>query len=312
MNFIRTTRISVSLNFVNCSRHTRTCSASTLMSDRSAMSASAEAQTTVRHIPADLDVALASPDWRRDVTWPVSLAEANRVGRDQMRAALRWTNKHDDALLRDSALLALPLILSYARAIVLAALAVSRAAHSGARLVGRAPELIYLQGGEGPLPARTEPTLPPEPFRFPLLRRLARIRTWSGLTRLPRALLAPDAVAVSHNKLLRAIAAKSAQALGLSHAELILDVARRRSHINPVVADSAAKLASVILGAAPEIDEPFRERAFALVVAMARPNLKKAALDMAALRSARLPDEIWTGSGGLYAPRALGLEVLRR
>ena len=276
------------------------------------MSALAEARAALRDIPADIDMALASPGWRRNVTWPVSLAEANRVGRAQMRAALTWANKLDDALLRDSALLALPLILSYARAIVLTALAVSRAARSNARLAGTAPELIYLQRGEGPLPSRTDPTLPPEPFRFPLLRRLARMRTWSGLTRLPRALFAPDAVAVSHNQLLRAVAAKSRQAIGFSHAELILDAARRRSHVNPVVPDSAAKLASAILGAAPQIDEPYRERVFALVVAMARPHLRKAVADMAALRSAPLPGEIWTGSGGLYAPRAVGLEVLRR
>jgi hypothetical protein len=276
------------------------------------MSALAEARMALRDIPADIDVALASPDWRRHVTWPVGLAEANRVGRGQMRAALHWANKLDDALLRDSALLALPLILSYARAIVLAALAVSRAARAGARLVGTAPELIYLQDGKGPLPARTDPTLPPEPFRFPLLRRLARMRTWSGLMRLPRALLAPGAVAVSHNQLLCAVAAKSRQAVGFSHAELILEAARRRGHVNPVVVDNAAKLASAILGATPEIDEPFRERTFALIVAMARPNLRKAVADMGALRSAPLPEEIWTGSGGLYAPRAIGLEVLRR
>ena len=178
------------------------------------MSALAEARITLRDIPADIDVALASPGWRRHVTWPVGLAEANRVGSDQMRAALHWADKLDDALLRDSALLALPVILSYARAIVLAALAVSRAARSGARLAGTAPELIYLQRGEGPLPARTDPTLPPEAFRFPLLRRLARMRTWSGLTRLPRALLAPDAVAVSHNPLLCAAAACAKRAIG--------------------------------------------------------------------------------------------------
>ena len=60
------------------------------------------------------------------------------------------------------------------------------------------------------------------------------------------------------------------------------------------------------------LDEPYRRRAFDLVEAMARAHLKKAVFDMSALRSEPLPDEIWTGSGGLYAPRAVGLEVLRR
>ncbi len=250
------------------------------------MSALAEARTTLRAIPADLDVALAKPGWRSQVAWPVSLAEANRIGSDQMRAALQWAGKLDDALLRDSALLALPVILSYGRAIVLAALAVSRAARAGARLVSTAPELVYLQSGEGPLPARTDPVLPPVAVRFPLLRRLARMRTWTGLARLPRALLSPDAVAVSHNPLLCAVAADARQAIGFHHAEIILDAARRRFSATPVAADCALELARVILGESVIRDEPYRRRTFELLEAMAQAHLKKAAVDMSALRSA--------------------------
>src|SRR5258707_15308837 len=156
---IRVTQISPMRTSPRCSQPGRICWPSIPMSDRRNMSALAEARITPHEIAADIDAALASPDWRSHVSWPVSLAEANRIGREQARAALRSVAGIDDDLLRDSALLALPVILSYARAIVLAAAAVSRAARNGAKLVGRAPELIYLQGGQGPLPARTEPVL---------------------------------------------------------------------------------------------------------------------------------------------------------
>ena len=69
-----------------------------------------------------------------------------------------------------------------------------------------------------------------------LLRRLARMRTWTAPARLPRALLRPDAVAVSHNPLLCAVAANAGRAVGFRHAETMLDAARRRA--GPVSASS--------------------------------------------------------------------------
>ncbi len=275
------------------------------------MSALAEAPPALREIAADIDAALARADWRRNVAWPVGLAEASRIGSEQMRAALLWARQGDDALLRGASMLALPVILSYARAIVLAALAAERAARTGARLAGAAPEFAYLQDGEGRPPARSEAILAPVAVRWPLLRRLARMRTWTALPWLPRALLRPDAVAVSHNPLLCAVAASEGRAVGFQHADTILDAARAPAGAPPHRTEQASALAHVIVGDAV-LDEPYRQRAFDLVEATARVHLERALADMAALRAAPLPDEIWTGSGGLYAPRALGLEVLRR
>jgi hypothetical protein len=275
------------------------------------MSALAEAPPALREIAADIDTALTRADWRRNVAWPVDLGQACRLGSEQMRAALQWARQRDDALLRDASLLALPVILSYARAIVLAALAAERAARAGARLAGAAPEFAYLQEGEGRPPARSEAILAPEPVRLPLLRRLARMRTWTALPRLPRALLRPDAVAVSHNPLLCAVAASEGKAVGFQHAETTLGAARVRAGAPPHRPEQASALAHVIVGD-DVLAEPYRRRAFELVEATARVHLERALADMAALRAAPLPDEIWSGSGGLYAPRALGLEVLRR
>jgi hypothetical protein len=70
-------------------------------------------------------------------------------------------------------------------------------------------------------------------------------------------------------------------------------------------------LARQIVGAT-SLDEPWRERALRLVEAVSLAHMCKAARDLSALRSVPLPAEVWTGSGGLYASRAVGLEVLRR
>jgi hypothetical protein len=276
------------------------------------MSALAEARPKLQEIAADIDTALAHTDWRRRVSWPVGLAEASRIGSAQMRAALSWAQEErEDDLLRDAGLLALPVILGYARAIVLAALATERAARAGARIDAAAPEFAYLRGGQGRPPARHEAILSPVAVRSPLLRRIARMGTWTAPARLPRALMRPQAVAVSHNSLLCATAMNEGRAVGFRHAETILGTARRRTGASPPAVGHAMALAQVLAGDSV-LDESYRSRALDLIATTAQVHLDKALADMAALRNVRLPDEIWSGSGGLYAPRAVGLEVLRR
>jgi hypothetical protein len=158
---------------------------------------------------------------------------------------------------------------------------------------------------------RTEPVLPPSKFGLSYARRVARMRSWTTLSRMPRALLSPGVVAVSHNSLLRDLAQREIRGVGFRHAETILDRARRRAAKAPDVGDTARALAGKIVGIA-SLREPYRERALRLVEAVAQAHLTKAARDMIALRQVSLPNEIWTGSGGLYAPRAVGLEILRR
>ena len=268
-------------------------------------------ENNVPGIPADIDTALGQPGWRRNVRWPVGLAEANAICVKQVGDALAVTRKLEDPLIQDAALLALPVVLAYGRAIVLAALAIGRAERDGSAIAGTAAELDYLQTGEGPLPVRTEPILPAARFALSYARRLARMRSWTPMSRMPHALLAPRAVAISHNPLLRDAAQRESRGVGFRHAETILDAARRKSAKVPDTGDTARRLAATIVETAL-LDEPFRARALRLVEAVAQAHLHKAARDMTVLRQVRLPEEIWTGSGGLYAPRAIGLEVMRR
>lgn len=265
----------------------------------------------VQDVPADLQAAEALADWRNHVRWPIGIDEANRICAAQMREALKWAGSLDAGLPRDSALLALPDILGYGRAIVLLALAVSRAQEWGIRLVGSDPELSYLQSGQGPLPDRSAPILPPEKVRFQLARRFMRIRSWSSPLRTVNAFINPTAVAISHNSLLRKAAAGAQGAVGFRHAGLILDAALRQSNDTAAMRHDASRLAHAILADTIR-DDACRSRAADLLQAVAGSHFAKAVRTMQALRVAHLPETVWAGSGGLYPLRAVGLEILRR
>lgn len=261
--------------------------------------------------PADLDAALAQPHWRRTVGWPLGLAESNRVCVQQVRDTLALMRRIDDPLMRDATNLALPVLLAYSRAIVLAAAAIETASRDGTTLDGTVAEFDYLMTGDGPLPVRAEPILPPPRFNFSYARRVARMRSWTPLARVPRALVSPRAVALGHNPLLRAVAREERGAVGFRHAETILDLVRRKTVPATDVSDASRELASIIVDSA-KVSSDYRNRALQLVEAVSNSHIGRAARDLMALRSVALPAEVWTGSGGLYAPRAIGIEVLRR
>jgi hypothetical protein len=270
----------------------------------------ADAKTTVlEDVPVELDAALGRADWRQRIAWPLSLVEANKIAAEQVSRALDWTYGLGDNLVRDATLLALPNILAYGRAIIFLALAINRA--SRVRFTGSSPELRYLFTGDGEPPARAAPVLAPVQASLPFLRRVARVKSWTRLSRSPHALLYPAAVAVSHNPLLRAVAAKDTRAIGFCHGDALLGKARAVVAHYPSLEGPASELADALLGHAV-LEEPYRQRALALLRAVAAVHLRRAVHDMAGLRALSLPDEVWSGSGGLYAPRAVGLEVLRR
>jgi hypothetical protein len=264
-----------------------------------------------REAVIDFEATRLDADWRSRVWWPVSMAEVSFIGEGQVRRALGFAAACDDTLARDAVLLALPTILGYARAVVAAAVATGRAQAQGRRFVGMAPEFAYLATGEGEVPVRAKPILAAVQANFLLARRLARLATWTPARKLPKAFLAPDAVAVNHNELLIAGARQSGKAIGFRHAQAFLDQARQQGRAGPGTGGLENLLAAAVLGQ-DVTEEPYRTRALNILTALCRAHLDGAFRDMQALRGAHLPEEIWSGSGGLYAARAVGLEALRR
>ena len=264
-----------------------------------------------RQAVVDFETTRADADWRSQLWWPVSMSAAKQIGEGQVRRTLGFAATLDDALQRDAVLLGLPNILGYARAVVATAIASARAAEQGYELVGAAPELAYLVNGEGDVPVRTKPVLASPRPRYALARRVARLSSWTPAWRLPWALLAPAAVAVNHNELLIAAAKRGSKPVGFRHAQALLDQARRERDATSDTEGLAQGLATAVLGN-DLAEEPYRSRTLEMLMALARAHLDNAMRDLQGLRFVPLPEEIWSGSGGLYAGRAIGLEVLRR
>jgi hypothetical protein len=271
-----------------------------------------KALSSLSAVSSDLDTALGEVDWRENIAWPVAIEEANNIARSQARHGLDYVRTIDDRLVRDTSLLALPTILAYSRAIYMAGLALDRAGSGGPSYRGAAPEFVYLRDGEGPPPARSKLVLPPRPIRLSLARRIARIRSWSSWAKVPGALFTPSGVAITHNPLLCHEAALSGENIGFIHAESMLQGVRSDAlQTSPELDTIIRSLAGALLKDS-ELADPYLSRVRTLFETLARTHLQTANIDMRSLREKKLPETIWSGSGGIYAARAVGLEVLRR
>src|ERR1041385_3825193 len=277
MRSIRTRQTLATQICASCSNPTATFSRSIRISRRTnIMGFASISPLSVSDVPADIDAALSQPDWRNRLMWPVSLREAQSISTEQTRDALAFAGRIGDASLRDVVLLALPTILAYARAIVLAALAVDRAARGKIRLIGSAPELDYLRTGEQLPAGREELILPPIKIGLPLARRIARVHSWSGFSRLFRAVTRPDILAVGHNELLCAAAARETRAVGFQYPEVILGLRRLGMAVD--FSDTVSEFAAAMLGNVA-FNEPYRSRACDLLQAVVGVQLRKSADD---------------------------------
>lgn len=269
--------------------------------------------------PYDLAAVEAAADWRDHMAWPVSFAESFALGRRLSRALLGWLNAEGDDDRRDTVLLAAGFIMAYALAVAERALAVDGERRGGVRFPGSVPELDYLRG-VGPeaappaLDLRFGPPMLARP-RHTILRRIARVASWSSGPALARRLLAPEAVAISHNALLRDCARQDKTHVGFRHAEEIYaDIRQRSAGVAPVcptdgLADEIAQHLSVAAELSPDVGRRFHR----LVLSISESFIAKAARELAAARNSRLiPTVLWSGSAGYWPARCIAIEALRR
>lgn len=274
---------------------------------------------TLHIVPFDLAAIREEPDWRGTLAWPLSHTHAFAAGRTGLRAFLSFMNHLGDDKLRRVTLLAGGRIGAVGRALAEAALCVQEEARAGIRLIGGPAELDILRGEQPPAEKKSwQADAPFKPMASPhwlWLRRVARTASLAPLWRVPSALLAPAVTAVSHNDLLCAVARSSSERVGFHHAESILAEARRRQNglprrqeVVPLAAAIADRLAGV-----DGLEEPYRGRLRSLLLPVVEGECAKASTDLDALATlSDVPDELWSGTGGYYPSRAIGIEAQRR
>jgi len=273
------------------------------------------ASTNMVKAPFDLAAVGKMPDWRDRLSWPVSHRERRQALAQQYRDLISFICNIEDNDLRDILLLGVNTMMHSVRVLTETALAVQGQIEHGICLVGDQPALSYLQGDESQLGLSI-------PFFQPFngsgnrkLRRVVRTASWTPWWRLPATVLAPGAVAVSHNRLLRTVAGETDQRISFHHGDDWLCEIRKKSHetgMESGLEDIAQELFDILTDI-KGLAEPWRGRLRALIAARGQKILSNAAQDLAALRGLKdFPDELWAGSGGYYPVRALSLEVLRR
>ena len=250
---------------------------------------------------------------RADFRWPLAFPEII----DEMAAFYRRyvdaTIAQPDHELRSILLLgrrAMPVL-----ALLQYALLTAAARQSGQRLVG--DDLIdFLADGGDKVPPTLRPIAQPKVgTRWLWPRRLARTRSWTSTARLPRAMLFPSGVALTHNSLLRTHLRGTPDAVRNAYDE---DFSYTRAtpdsafigRIDPV---GLATHMTSVLTAGVSLDDDITGR----LKATLRPVLAESYADAAELLGRlrgvrRLPARLFTGTGNKRMSRALGLEIMRR
>lgn len=273
-----------------------------------------------RIVPYDYETACTMTEWRDSLVWPIVNNDLNVVVKEQSRRYLFLVENCASEQTRNALLLS-SFILNKIRALTVAAYTCDAAQRAGIDFRSIYPEIQCLTGQvQAPNP-HMHTTCPdfaiPVP-RWSAIRRVARACRWSRLPEIPSALLRPDVTAVSHNAVLRDAANRVHQKVGFIHAENLLRRAARQdrsSRHDESTADTAEMLTAALAGTEnhPGLDYAVAQK----LEVMARHLCFEAAGQSRGMlarlqRLKRMPASIWSGTGGNYAARAVGLEVLRR
>ncbi|MBS28081.1 MAG: hypothetical protein CL566_04035 [Alphaproteobacteria bacterium] len=264
--------------------------------------------TAAEDIPATLDAWAAAPD---TVRWPTRFPEIAGPLADIYRRYVDAVSALDDPDARSVVLLgrrAMPIM-----TLVQFALWCDAARRNGQRLVGH-PLFDHLAGADVPAPDALQPIGQPAAPGGLWLRRLARTSSWTPWRRLPRAMLAPDGVALAHNSLLRTSLRDGSHAVRNAYGEeFALTDKTDEAFLARIDADGLAGEVTAALTRELAVDADIRERLADNVRAVLVDSFDDSARLLGRLRAtAKLPTRLFSGTGGKRMSRALGLEIMRR
>jgi len=267
-------------------------------------------------IPFDLAAADRMEDWRDGFAWPLPHDAIYRMGMAVSRDFVGLLDVLDDPMLKDVFTLIGPLQMATLLTLLESALWIQHSEETGLRFSGGPKEIYMLRGVTAPInPEFTEPsTAYAPPLRHETLRRLVRTASWTPWYRMPGALLAPTATAISHNNLLRSHASDGAERLTFRHADTILAQGRRRmGHPARPDYDGLFERIGEIVERRAGLGPHLVARVMELFTAAARPVFDVGHELVCAARSVpRLPMRLWAGTGGYRPARALRIEARRR
>jgi len=280
-------------------------------------SSNAALSAAPRPVPFGLaEVQRAPAAWREHFAWPIP---SQTVFDLSTRLMQRWIDLIVATDEPARSVLLLGRSFNRAAALIEAAAAVDAERAMGVALEGPR-DLAALRGDRGMgAPSDTMLMAPPaRKARFRSLRRIARTKSWTPWWRMPRALLRPDALVVTHNKLLVSDAARRGAALRYEPADRVLAQCLDRIGDASLFTspDARAALAATTVErftGDPLLGAEMRARASALLAPIVAADLAAADTILARLdRAPRLPSALWSGSGGFYSARALGIAAMRR
>lgn len=264
-------------------------------------------------VPFDIAATRTMADWRTDLAWPLGMAPLQTTLFGRQRALLEAIGVMPEGNERRTALLAAGRCISSVSALLEAALLVQAEQATDLRLVGGPPELDWLRGDNDTPPATPQRLGQPGGANNAMLfRRVARTASWTPWWRLPGAMAASQITAVTHNAMLREAASRDGRRVVFHHGDALF---QKWTANAPTVAapDGLVDALCGTLCDEPTLTMSMRARLAALVRPKLDQYLTQAATDMAALaRVRKIPQRLWSGSGGNYPARALGLEVIRR
>ncbi|MDA0786191.1 MAG: hypothetical protein O3B37_07855, partial [Proteobacteria bacterium] len=264
--------------------------------------------TATVEVPATLDAWAAAPD---AVRWPARFADIAAPLADIYRRYVDAVAAIDDPDARSVVLLgrrAMPVM-----TLVQFALWSDAARRNGQRLVGD-PLFDYLAGAAVPAPETLRPIGQPVVPGALLLRRLARTSSWTPWHRLPRAMIAPDGVALAHNSLLRTRLRNAGPTVRNAYDEEFARSAKTdAAFLRRIDADGlAAHMTSALIRDLP-VDADIHERTASGIRAVLADSFDDSVGLLARLRATpKLPASLYSGTGAKRMSRALGLEIMRR
>jgi hypothetical protein len=265
--------------------------------------------------PHDCAAIERDADWRDELFWPTSLRALRDATLGFSRKLMQANAQLETEEQRLTYVAAMQLFAPWANAVVEAANTLNGL--GGTEFASDLPEVLFMSGRaqSNPGAAEFDTLIKVGSCRRPLARQLVWTAQWTPLWRLPATLAAPEVVAFNRNPGLILTAQASRRRIRYDNVEAYYAEIRDTSRGEKNGEFSPEALRELLSSTLQDqwLAEPIKQRLLELMVARLQPILNGVSSQMRALRQARsLPQEIWTGTGGYWPSRIVGLEIMRR